>query len=427
MSINAPHMAAVLLILLVFFIVFLLIVRYVYKDAKRRHMNAPLWTLIVLLVPFCIGFVLYLLARSSHPDLICPKCGAPVSDQYTVCPQCGTQLQPACLQCNKPVDPSWKYCPWCTAPLDGIQQPTPPQPRPDKFLFRLLVAILLVPILIMTFASFAMVNIRQSGVSTLSKVYLDTASYYTEVPDDVAESVRQWFEGLDLNLNRAYVLEFDEKSSLDNLYHQYFLVYAPKTASDGIFGIHNGLFRSAVELKFNESSQPDYFALLEVQATKHLDLDIYVGGKKRTTEVQTVDFNPTTLFRMPNFADGPSAAALPQRFKLTRFVDGENAGILEIGDAETMEKILSAIDSAPRVPMESAPTLDSDKTPLRFHITVQYTMGDPETEATFLLYQDGDAYYLQDDRVTNTADGSSIRLMSADFCSYLEHLFNGTA
>lgn len=422
-NLNIRSLLVLALFLAIPITIFVLIVRYVYKDAKRRHMNASLWTLVAVLAPFFIGFVLYLLARSNHPDLICPKCGASVSDQYTVCPQCGTQLQPACPQCNKPVDPSWKYCPWCTAPLDGIQQPTPPQPRPDKFLLRLLVAILLVPIFLMSLSVFAMVNIRQSGVSTLSRYYLVVGTYYTEVPDDVAESVRQWYEGLELNLNHAYVLEFDEHSSLDNLEHQYFLVYAPKASGDGRFGIHNGFLRSTVELKFDDGSQPDGFALIEVKATKHLDLDVYVGGKKRTVDVQTVDFNPTTLFRMPNFADSPSAAALPERFKITRFVDGENAGILEVGDPETMQKILSAIDSAPRVPIESAPTLDSNETPLRFHITVQYTMGDPETEATFLLYQDGDAYYLQDDRVENTADGSSIREMSADFCRYLEHLF----
>lgn len=39
---------------------------YVYRDAKRRKMNAIVWTLITLFVPSLVGFVIYLLVRTNN-------------------------------------------------------------------------------------------------------------------------------------------------------------------------------------------------------------------------------------------------------------------------------------------------------------------------------------------------------------------------
>ena len=46
----------------VFFIVGLLLAIWVYKDAKKRDMNAAVWLLIVL-VKGCIGCIIYLVVR----------------------------------------------------------------------------------------------------------------------------------------------------------------------------------------------------------------------------------------------------------------------------------------------------------------------------------------------------------------------------
>ena len=46
-------------------IVPILIGVYVYRDAKRRGMNALVWTLIALFAPSLIGFIIYLLVRNS--------------------------------------------------------------------------------------------------------------------------------------------------------------------------------------------------------------------------------------------------------------------------------------------------------------------------------------------------------------------------
>jgi hypothetical protein len=47
---------------IVWFVVALLIAIWVYKDAKKRDMNAAVWLLIVL-VTGCIGCIIYLVVR----------------------------------------------------------------------------------------------------------------------------------------------------------------------------------------------------------------------------------------------------------------------------------------------------------------------------------------------------------------------------
>jgi len=103
---------------------------WVYKDAQKRNMEAAIWLLIVLLVPCCIGCLIYLIVRQPiggeqrvppsytvpstaqatttyeerAPVLpetekliekgkkFCPTCGASIPAQATFCPHCGSKL-----------------------------------------------------------------------------------------------------------------------------------------------------------------------------------------------------------------------------------------------------------------------------------------------------------------------------------------------
>ena len=49
----------------VFYIIAILIAVWVYKDAKKRDMNAAVWLLIVL-VTGCIGCIIYLVIRNKE-------------------------------------------------------------------------------------------------------------------------------------------------------------------------------------------------------------------------------------------------------------------------------------------------------------------------------------------------------------------------
>ena len=102
----------------------------------------------------------------------------------------------------------------------------------------------------------------------------------------------------------------------------------------------------------------------------------------------------------------------------------ENAGIAEVTDEDLMLKILSAIDSGERVPMEQIPDYDFTD---GFEIIVEYKVQEdlimhPDM-ARHLVFMDDGICYLIDDRVTNSAHGSAYRIMGEDFYALLERLF----
>ena len=87
------HMLVVSFVFMMMVLVLpVLVAVYVYRDAKRRKMNAALWTLIAILAPSLIGFIIYLLVRGNYSNLKCPRCGTGVTEQYVVCPKCGVKL-----------------------------------------------------------------------------------------------------------------------------------------------------------------------------------------------------------------------------------------------------------------------------------------------------------------------------------------------
>ena len=56
---------ALAVVAVVFYIIAILIAVWVYKDAKKRDMNAAVWLLIVL-VTGCIGCIIYLVIRNKE-------------------------------------------------------------------------------------------------------------------------------------------------------------------------------------------------------------------------------------------------------------------------------------------------------------------------------------------------------------------------
>jgi hypothetical protein len=93
-------------------------VGYVYRDAKRRGMNAALWALLVLILTqyLFIGLIIYLLVRDPLP-YTCPQCSSAVSARFNFCPHCKYNLHPACPQCQQEVSDTDKFCPYCATEL----------------------------------------------------------------------------------------------------------------------------------------------------------------------------------------------------------------------------------------------------------------------------------------------------------------------
>jgi hypothetical protein len=104
---------------------FLLMLGYVYRDAKRRGMNAGLWTLLVLILSpayLFIGLIIYMLVREPLP-YNCPQCSAGVTARFNFCPNCKYNLHPACPQCQREVSDHDKFCPYCAAELTHAPKP----------------------------------------------------------------------------------------------------------------------------------------------------------------------------------------------------------------------------------------------------------------------------------------------------------------
>jgi len=118
-------LAGVITLVVGAFSVVFLMLGYVYRDAKRRGMNAPLWTLLVLILSggyFLIGLIIYLLVREPLP-YTCPQCSATVNARFNFCPNCKYNLHPACPQCQREVADSDKFCPYCATELTHGPKP----------------------------------------------------------------------------------------------------------------------------------------------------------------------------------------------------------------------------------------------------------------------------------------------------------------
>jgi hypothetical protein len=96
--------------------VLVLLIGYVYADAKRRGMRYVMWTLLAALIPNAIGIILYFVLRD--PLLVnCTHCGAQARPGFAFCPKCGGSLSHACPQCRRAVEPGWTHCVHCGASL----------------------------------------------------------------------------------------------------------------------------------------------------------------------------------------------------------------------------------------------------------------------------------------------------------------------
>ncbi|GAA0182169.1 hypothetical protein SH2C18_45950 [Clostridium sediminicola] len=117
MSLLAPITMLIFLLLIVALLISIGV--FVYKDAPKHGMDPLVWTLISILVPNLIGFIIYLVVRSSNKDTHkCPNCNNTVKNDYVKCPYCGTMLKNTCSNCGKAVQNDWDSCPYCSSQID---------------------------------------------------------------------------------------------------------------------------------------------------------------------------------------------------------------------------------------------------------------------------------------------------------------------
>jgi RNA polymerase subunit RPABC4/transcription elongation factor Spt4 len=107
----------------IFLFILVLLIGYVYADAKRRGMRYVMWTLLATFIPDAIGVILYFLLRDPLPTS-CPRCSTLVKHGFAYCPQCGAPVEIACPQCRRAVERGWQNCAYCGTklPISGPSQ-----------------------------------------------------------------------------------------------------------------------------------------------------------------------------------------------------------------------------------------------------------------------------------------------------------------
>jgi len=95
---------------------YLIFIGYINRDAKRRGMSPILWTLVAVLIPNCLGILLYFVLRQPL-RASCPQCRNALQIGFNFCPCCACRLSPNCPQCQRVVGGSDIYCPYCGSAL----------------------------------------------------------------------------------------------------------------------------------------------------------------------------------------------------------------------------------------------------------------------------------------------------------------------
>jgi hypothetical protein len=102
---------------------YVLLIGFVYVDAKRRGMRYVMWTLLAIFIMNGIGIILYFLMRDPLPTP-CPKCGFMARSAFTFCPSCGGELMRTCKACHRKLERGWVNCAYCGTPTGAQAQRT---------------------------------------------------------------------------------------------------------------------------------------------------------------------------------------------------------------------------------------------------------------------------------------------------------------
>ncbi len=114
-------------------ILWLSLVFWTYRDARRRGALALYWATVSLIFPVA-GWLIYLIVRPpefledvhereleirskeavlTNSDEICPSCLKPIDKDFILCPYCRRRLKKPCPSCKRPLQIGWSICPYC--------------------------------------------------------------------------------------------------------------------------------------------------------------------------------------------------------------------------------------------------------------------------------------------------------------------------
>ena len=419
-----------LILISVFAFLPLLVGVYVYRDAKRRNMNAPLWTIISILAPSLIGFIIYLLVRGNYSNLKCPRCAATVTEQFVVCPKCGAKLRPTCPNCSMAVEPDWSVCPKCTHPLPAVQDDivTPVRPK-DKMLWKILVAIIAVPVILILLLGISFTAVSGGGSSSLREISFDEYYADQEVPESTKQYVQEWIEGIEPESDHVYALRytyrFDPESDTKDYYY---LIYIPGggNVSNKGFGYSAGLFSTTFHMELNGGNNQDGLYCAMTSSKKAApELRVTLDGKRLEDEVTVVDFNPT-LFTIASESDYSALRAAsgdlyveseeremnPELITITKFVDGQQNGVAEFSAPDFMLNTVVGIHELHYMDEIPASLMDNNLQDY-FTISIHYVDNTGkrhyEDYSNYLIVEAEGSYYLVEVGVDSAIEDILVR------------------
>ena len=396
---------------------------YVYRDAKRRKMNALLWTVVAIFVPGLIGFVIYLLVRGNYSDLCCPNCHTHVEKEFVNCPNCGTKLRPSCPKCGASIESAWKVCPFCGEALPMQTMVSEPIHGKDRSIGKIIAVVMIVPlVLIILFlaGSFAMVGGGSCGMSDYTiEEYMNA-----QTSAEAREEVQEWLDEIEEegSIKKAYALQYDY-SAHDRIGHD-FLLYVPAAANNSVaFGMSDSLFGSVLHIEFADySGEADrlYF-VTSTTDKKNLKLKISVSEKKLPCEVEKVDFQlKTTIDDMQQ-----DISALPVSIDVMELLPPEEDSVEEnaaaamtvgkkahIDQIEQIEELYQAIENAPYLDIDD-PVYESHSMNdgLSYWVSLNFVTGNDaavyEERVEYTVWMEGAFCYIRNER--GAIEGRSIR------------------
>ena len=84
-----------LIVIIIWFILWIIVAIWVYRDAEKRGKNKVLWFIIVILIGI-IGLIIWFVTRGNVIEKAggrkCSHCGRKIPEDAMVCPYCGTKF-----------------------------------------------------------------------------------------------------------------------------------------------------------------------------------------------------------------------------------------------------------------------------------------------------------------------------------------------
>ncbi len=97
-------------VMLLFMLYIIIVALWVYQNARRSGLSAPVWGIVTLFTNLA-GVLVYLIYK--HVNGTCGFCGAVQPRENIYCTECGRKMGNTCDACGHFIKPADRYCPRC--------------------------------------------------------------------------------------------------------------------------------------------------------------------------------------------------------------------------------------------------------------------------------------------------------------------------